>query len=64
MTTMILRRPSALLFAGMAFGSMFMAACGAEHEAESPATATTPVRVNGQTLVVKDTTVSTTFDAS
>ena len=64
MTTMILRRPSALLLAGMAFGSMFMAACGAEHEAESPATATTPVRVNGQTLVVKDTTVSTTFDAS
>jgi RND family efflux transporter MFP subunit len=64
MTTKTSRRPSALLLAGMSVATLTLAACGGEHKSETSTATATPVRANGSTLVLKDTTVNTTFDAS
>jgi RND family efflux transporter MFP subunit len=56
--------PQTKLFAGLVAGSLTLAACGGS---ESPATgksADAPVRTEGTALVVKDTSLTSTFEAS
>lgn len=65
MTTIISRRRSALLLAGLSAGAFALGACGdADKAADQAAPATTPRLLDGTTVTLADTTIQTTFDAS
>lgn len=64
MTTIISRRPSALLLAGLAVGTLALGACGGSEKHAEKAAPTTATRIDGTTLTLQDTTIATTFDAS
>lgn len=63
-STIISRRPSALLLAGLAVAAVTMTACGSDGEHEARPTAGAPARLNGTTLTLKDTTIVSAFEAS
>ncbi len=56
--------PQTKLFAGLVAGSLTLAACGGSESPATGKTAAAPVRTEGTALVVKDTTLTSTFDAA
>ena len=68
MTTIISRRPSALLLTGLSLGALVLGACGGSEKADDSANGTrtpaTTLRLEGTTLTLSDTTIATTFEAS
>jgi RND family efflux transporter MFP subunit len=68
MTTIISRRPSALLLTGLSLGALVLGACGRSEKTDDLANgARTPAatpRLKGTTLTLSDTTMTTTFEAS
>lgn len=64
MTTLITRRPSALLLAGLSLGALTLGACGGETASADKQTAAAVAPIKGVTLTLADTTIATTFDAS
>lgn len=56
--------PHIKLFAGLVAGSLTLAACGGSESASSESAAPATVRAEGTTLVVKDTTLASVFEAS
>ncbi len=56
--------PQTKLFAGLVAGSLTLAACGGSESPATNQTAAAPVRTEGTALVVKDTTLTSTFDAA
>jgi RND family efflux transporter MFP subunit len=56
--------PQTKLFAGLVAGSLTLAACGGSESPAADKAATAPVRTEGTALVVKDTSLTSTFEAS
>ena len=68
MTTIPSRRPSALLLTGLSLGALVVGACDgsdtANDRANGTSTPATTPRLEGTTLTLADTTITTTFEAS
>jgi RND family efflux transporter MFP subunit len=64
MTTIVSRRPSALLLAGLSVGVLSLAACGDDSHASRRGAPTPSPSTSGTTLTLQDTAIATTFEAS